>query len=189
MASVWVESVERGFEQTLGLLAAAVRDCPVELWVTSMWHVPPPDAGRELLGPSQQPVTDPPGRFALVQRNSTPWAVAWHALEVLDYDLTGEFGPWTPPPPFAGHPHWRDVTRLPAGWSQAEILGYIDHCRERVHSTLAAMTKELASRPLPPAHRYHGQPHAQVITSLLVHTTEHASQIRQFKGAEARSPS
>ena len=55
--------------------------------------------------------------------------VSWHALEVLDYDLQGEFGPWSPPPPFAGHPHWRDLTSLPAAWSRSEMLGYIEYCR------------------------------------------------------------
>ena len=36
----------------------------------------------------------PAARHALVQRHSTPWGVAWHALEVLDYDLNGESGAW-----------------------------------------------------------------------------------------------
>ena len=38
-------------------------------------------------------VTDPVSRHALAQRWSRPWGVARHALDVLDYDLTGEFAP------------------------------------------------------------------------------------------------
>lgn len=189
MASIWVESLGRDFEQALDLLAAAVRDCTDELWERPMWQVPAPDANHKFLGPDWKAVADPPQRGALVhrwvQRRSTPWSVAWHALEGLDYDLNGEFGPWSPPPPFTGHPHWRDLPSLPAAWSQSETLAYIDYCRHRVRSALAGMTDERAATPLPPAHRYRGQPHAWVITSLVGHTTEHAAQIRQFASTSA----
>ena len=42
------------------------------------------------------------------------------------------------------------------------------------------MTEEAAATPLPSNYRYRGQPHAAIITALIGHTTEHASQIRQF---------
>lgn len=188
MTSIWVESLGRGFEHALDLLAAAVRDCTDELWEAPMWPVPAPDPGRQLIGPDAKPVTDVVQRAALVQRHSAPWGVAWHALECLDYDLTGEFGPWAPPPPFTGHPHWRDLTSLPVPWSRPEMLGYIDYCRERVRTTLAGMTDERAATPLPPAHRYRGQPHVWVIADLIVHTTEHGAQIRQFITAAGVAP-
>jgi hypothetical protein len=184
MASIWVESLGRSFEQALDLLAAAVRDCTDELWETSMWQVPAPDPDRQFLGSDWNAVTDPAQRRALVQRWvqrwSTPWSVAWHALELLDYDLNGDSGPWAPPPPFMEHPHWRDLPSLPRAWSRSEMLAYIEYCRQRVRNTLAGMTDEKAATPLPPAHRYRGQPHAWIITGLVGHTTEHASQIRQF---------
>lgn len=192
MASIWVESLGRSFEQALDLLAAAVRDCTDELWETSMWQVPAPDADFQFLGTDWVPVTDPAESRALaeqwVQRFSAPWSVAWHAMETFDYDLTGEFGRWLPPPPFLGHPHWRDLASLPAAWSRAEMLRYIDHCRERSRSTLAGMTDEKAATPLPPAHRYRGQPHARIIAGMVGHTTEHASQIRQFITAAGIAP-
>ena len=184
MTSIWVESVSRSFEQSLDLMGAAVRDCSDELWEKSMWKVPPPGADHQFLGPDWQPLTDVAQREALaerwVKRRSTPWSVAWHALEVFDYDLNGEFGPWAPPPPFAGHPHWRDLPSLPAAWSRPEIVGYVDHCRQQARSALEGMTDEKASTPLPAAHRYGGQPYAWILTGLVVHTTEHAAQIRQF---------
>jgi hypothetical protein len=175
-----VESLGRSFEQALDLLTAAIRDCTDELWATPMWQVPAPDPVHPLLGPDGSPVIDPALRSILVQRHSTPWGVTWHALECLDYDLSGEFGPWAPPSPFTGHPHWRDLTSLPTAWSRSEILGYLDYCRQRVHDTLAGMTDDQAAKPLPPTHRNRGQPHALAITALVGHTTEHASQIRQF---------
>ncbi len=188
MASVWVESLGRSFERALDLLAAAVRDCTDGLWETAMWQVSAPDPDAEPLGPDEKPVTGPAQRGALVQRHSTPWGVAWHALECFDYDLNGEFGPWAPPPPFTGHPHWRDLTSLPAAWSRSEMLAYIDYCRQRVRNTLADMTDEKAAARLPPAHRYGGQPHAWIITALVGHTTEHASQIQQFVTAAGIAP-
>jgi hypothetical protein len=185
MASIWVESLGRSFEQALDLLAGSVRDCNDELWETSMWPVPAPGPDFQFLAPDWSPITDRAKRSALigrwVERRSTPWSVAWHALEVFDHDLNGEFGPWAPPPPFAGHPHWRDLTSLPAAWSRPEILAYIEYCRQQVGNRLPGMTDEDAATPLPPAHRYSGQPHAWIITSLVGHTTEHASQIQQFR--------
>jgi hypothetical protein len=109
--------------------------------------------------------------------------VAWHALEVFDYDLNAEFGPWAPPPPFSGHLHWRDLPTMPAAWSRSETLGYVEHCRRQARHALDGMTDERAATPLPPAHRYAGQPHAWIFTSLVGHTTEHASQIKQFISA------
>jgi hypothetical protein len=184
MSSIWVESLRRNFEQALDLMAAAVRDCTDELWERSMWQVPAPGADHQFLGPDWNPITDAAHRSTLIDqwvlRRSTPWSVAWHALEVFDYDLNGEFGPWAPPPPFAGHPHWRDLPSLPTAWSRSEITGYVDHCRQRARATLEDMNDEKAATALPPTHRYQGQPYAWILTGLVLHTTEHASQIRQF---------
>jgi hypothetical protein len=41
---------------------------------------------------------------------------------------------------------------------------------------------------MPPAHRYGAQPHAWIMTGLVVHTTEHAAQIRQFITAAGIAP-
>ena len=177
--SIWVDSLGRSFDEALDLLAAAVRDCGDELWEASMWEVPADLFGPEPPGPDGKPVTDPAARAALVQRRSTPWSVAWHALECLDYDLTGEFGPWAAPPPFTGKPHWL-LTSLPKAWTRSEMLGYVDYCRQRVRDTLSGMTEQKAATPLPATHRYSGHPHAWIITAAVGHTIEHASQIRQF---------
>lgn len=180
MESVWVESVGRSLDEALELLAAAVRDCPDELWRAPMWRVQASEIVGEARDADGRPVTDPAQRDALVQRWSAPWSVAWHALEVLDYDLGGELDAWAPPPPFAGKPHWQTFTSLPVPWSHSEIGGYIDYCRQRVRDTLVGMTEEKAATRLPPAHRYKGRPYAWIVTSLVGHTTAHATQIRQF---------
>jgi hypothetical protein len=153
-----------------------------------MWEVEPPTADHQFIDSDWNPITDPERQRALAQawvdRRATPWAVAWHALEVVDYDLSGNLSsdaaPWMPPSPFAGHPHWRDLADLPRAWSRPEMLTYVEYCRERVRSTLDGMTEEAAATPLPSNHRYRAQPYAAIITALIGHTTEHASQIRQF---------
>ncbi len=184
MSSVWANALARSLAHTLDDLAEAVRDCPAGLWEQPMWQTPtlPPD--HQFLDENWAPVTDTLQRSNLarqwVRRRSTPWSVAWHALESLDYDLNGEFSRWSPPPPFAGHPHWRDLPALPAAWSATDIGAYIDYCRERANVSLAPMTDESASRELPPAHRYAGRPHAWILAGLPAHTAEHAAQIRQF---------
>src|SRR5688572_11607282 len=73
MGSIWVESLGRNFDGALNLLADAVRDCTDELWETSMWDVPAPDAHYELRGQDGTAVTEPMERRALVQRWSAPW--------------------------------------------------------------------------------------------------------------------
>jgi hypothetical protein len=108
-------------------------------------------------------------------------------LECVDYDLNGEFGPWAPPAPFAGNPHWR-LTSMSAAWSRSEMLAYVEYCRQRVRDTLAGMTDEKAATPLPPAHRYSGQPHAWIVTGMVGHAIEHAVQIRQFITAAGVAP-
>ena len=179
MGSIWIDSLARSFETALNLLVGAVADCPDELWGASMWEVPAPDAKYELRGPDGTAITEPTERLALVQRWSAPWCVAWHVLECFDYDLNGDLAPWAPPPPFASKPHWRSWSSVPP-WSRPEIVGYLDHCRQRAGETLAGMTEVKAATPLPPSHRYRGQPYASVVMSLVGHTTEHGSQIRQF---------
>ena len=187
VASIWVESLGQSFEQALDLLAGAVRECTDELWESSMWEVPADLFGPEPPGPDGKPVDDPASRRVLVQRRSTPWSVAWHALECLDYDLTGEFGPWAPPPPFTGKPHWL-LTTLPRAWTRPEMLGYVEYCGRRVRDVLADMTEEKGSTPLPPGHRYSGRPHAWIITAAVGHTIEHGSQIRQFVTDRTMAP-
>lgn len=189
MRSIWAESVAAALDDALITLALAVGVCEGEVWTTSMWGVPARDPALPLTGPDGRLVTDPAERLALVQRFSTPWSVAWHALEVLDYDLTGDLDPWAgPPAPFTGHPHWRDFTSLPGPWQQSEVLGYVERCQQRVRETFDGLTDERAATPLPATHRRAGTPYARILTGLVSHTNEHAAQILQHVNAVACRP-
>ena len=50
------------------------------------------------------------------------------------------------------------------------------------------MTEEKAATLLPPGHHYQGRPYASITTSLVGHTTAHATQIRQFITTAVGSP-
>lgn len=148
------------FEEALRLMEAALTDCPDDLWETDLW----PDEAPT--GPA------PDGGL----HGSSPWFLAYHALMTLDYDLTAEFEPWDPPQPFDENT-WSHPDRM---FTKAELLGYIDYCRERVHGALDALNEDAAARLLPDAHRYRGMLYGVVVGGLPLHVVEHASQIRQF---------
>ena len=117
------------FEEALRLMAAAIADCPDDLWETDLW-------------PDEAP-TAPTPQGGL--HSSAPWFLAYHALLTLDYDLSAEFEPWEPPEPFDENTY-AFPNRV---FTKAELLGYIAYCRGRVRTTLDALTEEVAAQPLP----------------------------------------
>jgi hypothetical protein len=160
VSNAFVQSLAHNFEQTLRLMETALTDCPDELWQTDLW-------------PDEAP-TAPTPHGGL--HGSAPWFLGYHALNTLDYDLAGEFEPWAPPQPFDDNTYGFPNRRF----TKPELLGYVDWCRGRVRQTLDGLTEEMAARPLPSAHRYHGMLFAVIVGSMPLHVVEHASQIRQF---------
>lgn len=135
--AIWVESLARNFPTALDLMERAIRDCTDDLWHANVWEVPDPDTAREVRGSDGNLVTDRGTRRALVQLYSTPWAIAWHALERLDFMLTGGFVPWTIWPGFEGRTGftsaparsvWEspygglDVTTISEPWSRTDLV-------------------------------------------------------------------
>ena len=167
MTNPYVQSFARNFDDALRLLDGALSDCPGELWETDLWDDAP---------------TGPGPHGGLV--GSAPWFLGYHALTCLDYDLTGDFERWEPPKPFDDNT-WSFPNRA---FTQAELLGYVDYCRERVRQTLDALTEDAAARPLPRTHRYRGTLHAVNVGSIPLHVVEHAAQIRQFLTAAGIKP-
>jgi hypothetical protein len=160
MTSPFVHSMASNFAQALLLLEAALSDCPDDLWQTDLW-------------PDEAP-TAPTPHGGL--HGSAPWFLGYHALTTLDYDLTGEFGPWEPPKPFDENT-WSSPNRV---FTKAELLDYVGYCRTRVNAALNALTEESAARPLPSSHRHHPTLYGVLVGGLPLHVIEHASQIRQF---------
>lgn len=189
--SVWGEILESNLQRALGLMEAAVRDCPDEMWSEPMWPVPDPPPDGEVRGPAGDLVTDPADRHALVQLYATPWAVAWHALERLDFMLTRGVVPWevwpglqgrtgwTPPParsvwdrPYGG----LDITTLSLPWSRDDVLDFTAYCKDRGTETLKDLTEERATT------RIGGRKELYVarVIDKMGHVIEHGAQIRQF---------
>src|SRR5215831_12574695 len=160
VSNAFVQSMAHNFEQALRLMGAALVDCPDELWQTDLW-------------PDEAP-TAPAPHGGL--HGSAPWFLGYHALNTLDYDLSGEFEPWAPPQPFDDNTY-SFPNRM---FTKPELLGYIEWCGGRVRQTLDGLTEESAARPLPSAHRYRGVQFGVIVGSLPLHVVEHASQIRQF---------
>jgi hypothetical protein len=154
----------QNFEQALRLMEAALLDCPDDLWQKDLW-------------PDEAPTgTEPLGGL----HGSAPWFLAYHALNCLDYDLSGGFEPWAPPPPFDDHTY----TLPNRVFTKPELLEYVDWGRGRVRHTFDALIEGVAARPLPKAHRYHGMLFGVIVGGIPLHVVEHASQIRQFLTAE-----
>lgn len=191
MTSIWVEILQSNLDRALGLMEAAVRDCSDELWSAPMWEVPDPSPDSDVRGPDGDLVTDTAARHALVQVYATPWAVAWHALERLDFMLTGGFVPWEIWPGFEGRTGWTppparsvwdrpygglDVTTLAAPWSRDDLLGFTDYCKVRVADTLKDLTEERAATRI----GRRREPYAARVIDKMGHVIEHGAQIRQF---------
>jgi hypothetical protein len=172
MTTAFVQVLEDQYGYALDLLGKALAACPDQLWATDLW----PDEAPA--GPARE------GAKGL--RGSAPWNIAHHALVCLDYDLTGGYELWEPPPPFDER-EYADPTRL---FTRSELLGYVDWCRARAHTILEALTEEGAARPVPSAHRRSGTPFGVLIGSIPLHVVEHAAQIRQFiTAAGVKAPS
>lgn len=164
MTNPFVVALAGQYNAALKMMEDAVRDCPDAMWQVDLW---PDEAPSRPL---------PQGGLG----GSAPWLLAHHALTIADYDLTGGFEPWEPPPPFDEHQNG-EALRV---FSQSELLGYVDVLRDRVRNTLDALTDESAARTLPENHRYRGTLYAQRLGSIPLHIVEHASQIRQFLTAD-----
>src|SRR5215469_575124 len=160
MSNTFVQSMAHNFEQALRLMEAALTDCPDELWPADLW-------------PDEAPTG--PGPYGGLH-GSAPWFLGYHSLLTLDYDLAAEFEPWAPPQPFYDNTY-AFPNRV---FTKVELLEYVDWCRGRARQTLDGLTEEMAERPLPSAHRYHGTLFGVIVGGIPLHVVEHASQIRQF---------
>jgi hypothetical protein len=191
MTSIWVESLGGNFQTAFDLMEAAVRDCTEQLWHANMWDVPDPDAASEVRGRDGNLVTDATERHELVQLYSTPWGIAWHALERLDFMLTGGFVPWEIWPGFEGRTGftappvrsvWEspygglDITTISEPWSRADLLRFTDYLRQRVVDTLKELTDERAATHI----GRRAEPYVARLIGKMGHVIEHGSQIRQF---------
>ena len=169
MTSALVQSLRYNFDHALGQLESALNDCPDGLWEQDLWPDEAPTQRQE--------------DGAL--RGSSPWILGHHAMICMDYDLTGEFSAWEPPPPIRDFLLYADATRV---FTKPELLDYLGHCQEHVRETLDSLTDEAALQPLPDRHRYRGMLFGVLLGSIPPHVVEHAAQIHQFLRAASDKP-
>lgn len=175
MQSVWVEGLARNYDAAIDFLEATVRDCPDDLWEATMWVVPEPDPVAQIVGYGGELVSDPTERRHLVQRNGTPWAVAWHTLEVLDAKLATGRVAWEPWERFLGRTG-ADITTLAAPWSREDLIDYATYCRQRVTESLSSVTEAGAAT----TYGRRQESYAAYLIRLPGHVIEHGAQIREF---------
>ncbi|HZC26016.1 MAG TPA: DinB family protein [Actinopolymorphaceae bacterium] len=181
MDTLWSASLLRQYDETIDMVAGALRDCPAELWEESMWEV-----RRD--HPFVLPVRRNGGNLCAGQSDdqaiqvfSEFWNVAYHALYFLDLYLQVEADGFNPPAPFANE---QDAGVLPHRvYTRQELLAYLEHNRQKATVTLAGMTDEQARLPCGP--EGHQEPFAQKLLGNVRHVQEHGAQLNMFLGQRA----
>ncbi len=109
------------------------------------------------------------GRFAF-------WYLAYHTLFFLDVYLSPEGEEkFCPPAPFDRSELEDEVVVRDPGYSKAQLLGYLDHCRKKLDAVMAAMTEDwtAASCPFP----YREMSNGELLLYNMRHVQHHAAQL------------
>ena len=157
------QMVWRQFSAALDSLGDALRACPEALWERSLWEDEP-----------EQWVASGFASF---------WYLGYHALFWVDLYLTGAEEGFAPPAPFA-LVEMEAGEVLPPVYTRDQLLGYLEHCRQRCQETLAALSAEEAQRlcRFPWGEIAFGE----LMLYTMRHVQEHAGQLHMFLGQQAR---
>jgi hypothetical protein len=152
----------RQFGAAIDSFGGTMRDCLDELWEEPLWP-------------------DQPDQW-VARGFSRFWYQCYHTLFWLDLYLTGAEEGFLPPAPF-------DLVEMEAGevlprtYTRAELLGYLEICRQRCQRTIAAMSEEQAGRICRFA--WGDLTFAELQLYNLRHVQEHAAQLGMFLGKRA----
>ena len=153
----------RQYSVAFDSLRDALLNCPDELWTQPLWADEP-----------DQWVAKGFGAF---------WYLGYHTLFWLDLYLTGAEEGFAPPAPF-------DLVEmqaneiLPRTYTRAELLGYLELCRERYQATIGALTTEQAQRLC--SFAWGDLPYGELLIYTLRHVVEHAAQLHLFLAQHSR---
>jgi uncharacterized damage-inducible protein DinB len=156
------EMLWRQFEAAIQSFGNALRDCPDSLWEKQLWE-----------DQADQWVASGFSKF---------WYLCYHTLFWLDLYLTGAEEGFTPPEPFALVEMELNET-LPRTYTRAELLGYLELCRQRCKETIENLTEEKAQRLCRFA--WGTVPYAELMLYTMRHVQEHAAQLHMFLGQQA----
>lgn len=152
----------RQFGVAIESLHDALRDCPEELWEKNLWE-------------------DQPEQW-VAAGFSAFWYLGYHALFWLDLYLTGAEEGFAPPAPF-DMVEMEAGERLPRTYTRAELLGYLEQCRQKCRQTISAMSPEQAYQLC--RFPWGELPFAELQVYSLRHVQEHAAQLHMFLGQQA----
>lgn len=152
----------RQFGAAIDAFGDALRACPDALWEARLWD-------------------DEPDQWVAVGFSSF-WYLGYHTLFWADLYLTGTEEGFAPPEPFDLVEMEANET-LPRVYTRAELLGYLDTCRQRCRETILAMTSEQASSVC--RFGWGELPFAELMLYSLRHVQEHAAQMHLFLGQRA----
>ena len=104
------------------------------------------------------------------------WYLAYHVLFFLDLYLSseGESG-FRPPAPF-GIGELEDEVVVPdPAYGKDALLGYLEHCRQRLDTVMAGMTEAWAADPCP--FPYRAMSNGELLLYNMRHVQHHAAQL------------
>lgn len=153
------EMLWRQFAVPIDALGVALRCCPDSLWETQLWD-------------------DEPDQW-VAAGFSAFWYLGYHTLFWLDLYLTGAEEGFVPPAPFDLVEMEANET-LPRTYTRAELLAYLDICRERCREAIAGMSAEQAHRTC--RFPWGDVTYAELMLYTLRHVQEHAAQLHLFLG-------
>lgn len=151
----------RQYAAAIDMLGDALCDCPDELWEEQLW-------------------LDQPDQW-VASGFSSFWYLGYHTLFWLDLYLTGAEEGFSPPPPFALVEMEADET-LPRTYTRAELLDYLQLCRQRCRETILSMSIEQARRLC--RFPWGELTFAELQLYSLRHVQEHGAQLRLFLGQQ-----
>ncbi len=151
----------RQFAVAIDSLGDALRICPDDLWEAQLW-------------------ADEPGQW-VAAGFSAYWYLGYHTLFWLDLYLTGAEEGFAPPAPFDLVEMEANET-LPRTYTRAELLGYLEICRQRCQETISSLTVEQAYRVC--RFPWGELPFAELLLYTMRHVQEHAVQLHLFLGQQ-----
>jgi hypothetical protein len=157
MDPIYRTAIWNQFGATIDMFEKAIRACPDDLWLETMW----------------ENHSDPPGF-------SQCWYIVYHTLFWLDLYLSGSVDGFFPPPPYA-------LDELdPAGllpdrvYSRDELLAYLEYCRQKCWSIVETLTDERATHLC--KFRWGEISFVELLLYNTRHVQEHTAQLNLFLG-------
>ena len=156
------EMIWRQFGAAMDMFGDTLRDCPDALWEKNLWN-------------------DQPDQW-VASGFSAFWYLGYHTLFWLDLYLTGAEEGFTPPAPFDLVEREPNET-LPRTYTRAELLAYLETCRQKCHAVVVGMTDEQAARLC--RFGWGELTFAELLLYNLRHVQEHGAHLRMFLGQQA----